>query len=99
MRSAKEPARTQVYETEQGPQGTLSFFEKSPAANAARSIYLKIYIGGTVMMILTIFGILSIYWGALYRTPERNLKGWLVVRVCSLDCTRSSAHRYNLSGF
>ena len=79
--SSKEPARVQVYPAESaGRPGSQSFFEKSPAANVARSIYLKTYIGGTVMMVITIFAVLSIYWGALFRTPSHNLKGWVVVR-------------------
>jgi hypothetical protein len=79
--SSKQPARVQVYPAESaGRPGSQSFFEKSPAANVARSIYLKTYIGGTVMMVITIFAVLSIYWGALFRTPSHNLKGWVVVR-------------------
>ncbi|TEB38305.1 hypothetical protein FA13DRAFT_1786108 [Coprinellus micaceus] len=77
--SSKQPARVQVYPAESaGRPGSQSFFEKSPAANVARSIYLKTYIGGTVMMVITIFAVLSIYWGALFRTPSHNLKGWVV---------------------
>ena len=59
--------------------GRLSFFDKTPAGNAARGVYLKTVIGGTFMMIILIFTILAIYWAALYRTPVRNLHGWVVV--------------------
>ncbi|KAF6760350.1 hypothetical protein DFP72DRAFT_103929 [Ephemerocybe angulata] len=58
--------------------GTRTFFEKSPAGNTARSIYLKIFMGGTFMILIMIFAILPIYWGALYKTPVRKLKGWVV---------------------
>lgn len=44
----------------------------------ARSIYLKIFMGGTFMILIMIFAILPIYWGALYKTPVRKLKGWVV---------------------
>ncbi|KAF6761280.1 hypothetical protein DFP72DRAFT_1090248 [Ephemerocybe angulata] len=34
--------------------------------------------GGTFMILIMIFAILPIYWGALYKTPVRKLKGWVV---------------------
>ena len=35
------------------------------------------------MVILMIFTILPIYWGALWKIPTRNLHGWVVVRLPS----------------
>ena len=61
-----------------------TFFEKSPSASVARAIYLKTYFGGTFMMVIMLFTIFPIYWGALYKTPVRNLKGWVVVCILRL---------------
>ncbi|RDB16010.1 Nitrosoguanidine resistance protein SNG1 [Hypsizygus marmoreus] len=53
-----------------------SFFDKNNAV--ARSIYLKIVIGGCFSLILTIFAVFPIYWGALWKTPVHNLNGWVI---------------------
>lgn len=63
-----------------GP-GSRSFFERSPAGNAARAIYLKTFLPGNVLMVLMVFTILPIFWASLYKIPARNLQGWVVVRV------------------
>ncbi|TFK23383.1 hypothetical protein FA15DRAFT_642627 [Coprinopsis marcescibilis] len=60
-----------------GP-GSLGFFDRSPEGNLARATYLKIFIIGTVSVMVMIFTLLPIYWGALWKTPERNLDGWVV---------------------
>ena len=44
-----------------------------------RKVYLKIVIGGCVGVVIAIFAILSIYWGALWKSPVRPLQGWVVV--------------------
>lgn len=54
-----------------------SFWDKEAAT--ARKIYLKILIGGSFITIITIFAVMSIFWGALWKAPERNLQGWVVV--------------------
>ncbi|KAF8886305.1 hypothetical protein BD779DRAFT_1530650 [Infundibulicybe gibba] len=33
---------------------------------------------GTLMVCITIFTVLPIYWGALWKTPAHNLSGWVV---------------------
>lgn len=57
-----------------------AFFDKDAASSKARAMYLKALIGGTVLISLTVFGIFSIYWGASWKSPVRNLDGWVVVR-------------------
>ncbi|KAH8806747.1 hypothetical protein DL96DRAFT_1536531 [Flagelloscypha sp. PMI_526] len=52
-----------------------SFFD--PAYAAGRAIYLKMAPAGVLIIGLVIFGILPLYWGALYANP-RPLKGLLV---------------------
>ncbi|KAF8075344.1 hypothetical protein FPV67DRAFT_1408627 [Lyophyllum atratum] len=44
----------------------------------ARRVYLKVLITGCLLIVLTIFAVLAIYWGALWRTPVRNLRGWVI---------------------
>lgn len=41
--------------------------------------YAKILSAGTFLVIILIFGVLSIYWGSLYKIPARNMQGWLIV--------------------
>ncbi|KAL0954143.1 hypothetical protein HGRIS_005282 [Hohenbuehelia grisea] len=59
---------------------TGGFFDKSPEAARARAAYFEVIIGGLVLLTITIFGTLSIYWGALWKTDQHisNLKGWIV---------------------
>ncbi|KIK68776.1 hypothetical protein GYMLUDRAFT_154334 [Collybiopsis luxurians FD-317 M1] len=44
----------------------------------ARSIYLKTLIGGCFALVIAMFAIFSIFWGALWRTPAHKLHGWVV---------------------
>jgi hypothetical protein len=50
----------------------------------ARKIFLKEFIGGVFLVVLTIFAVFPIYWGSLWKVPDRPLKGWVV--VCCLCC-------------
>ncbi|KIL66622.1 hypothetical protein M378DRAFT_123787 [Amanita muscaria Koide BX008] len=40
--------------------------------------FLKTVTFGAVMIVLTIFAVLSIYWGALWKIPDGKLSGWIV---------------------
>ena len=66
------PSRPHVVDT-----AMPKFWDEDLAAQ--RKIYLKIIIGGCVGVIIAIFAILSIYWGALWKSPVRPLQGWVVV--------------------
>lgn len=57
------------------------FFDKDPATTQARKAYLKVIVPGTILISIAIFAVLSIYWGALWKTFEltHNLHGWVVV--------------------
>jgi hypothetical protein len=46
-----------------------------------RAVYLKIFVPGTFLVILSVFVFFSIYWGALWHTPTQihKFKGWVVV--------------------
>ncbi len=37
------------------------------------------FIGGTFLVVVTIFVVFSIYWGSLFRLPAHPLNGWIVV--------------------
>ncbi|KAF9461424.1 hypothetical protein BDZ94DRAFT_812758 [Collybia nuda] len=52
------------------------FFDGSEAV--ARKAYLKALIGGCFLVIVAIFGVFSIYWGSLWRTPVTTFPGWVV---------------------
>ncbi|SJL15590.1 uncharacterized protein ARMOST_19091 [Armillaria ostoyae] len=54
------------------------FLDKTPSIQASRSAYLKILCGGCFAMVLVMFCIFSIYWGALWKIPAHNLHGWVV---------------------
>lgn len=55
-----------------------NFFDRSNAV--ARTAYLKVFIGGCFFVVIAIFAVFPIYWGALWKTPVKNLNGWVVVR-------------------
>lgn len=46
--------------------------------STARSIYLKIVLGATSLIVVLIFSVFSIYWGSLWKIPAHNLHGWVV---------------------
>ncbi|KAG5640129.1 hypothetical protein DXG03_001009 [Asterophora parasitica] len=52
------------------------FFDKENAE--ARGAYLKVLIAGTFAIIIVVFTVFSIFWGSLWKTPVRNLEGWVV---------------------
>jgi hypothetical protein len=59
-----------------------NFFQTGdPEVNKARRIYLKAYLSGLFMVILSLFSIFSIYWGSLWHVPAHTLEGWIVVRI------------------
>ncbi|KAF8884553.1 hypothetical protein CPB84DRAFT_1789019 [Gymnopilus junonius] len=57
---------------------THGFSDTSETASVARKTYLKIYVAGTFSIIVVIFAVFSIFWGALWKIPSRNLPGWVV---------------------
>ena len=66
------------------------FFDKNNTAS--RAIYFRIYLSGCFLVVLTIFAVLSIYWGSLWSTPVRNIHGWVV--VCKLFFSLLSSLMY-----
>ena len=56
-----------------------SFFDKSKEATIARKIYFKIFLSGSFLTISLIFGIFSLFWGALWKIPAHPLSGIVVV--------------------
>ncbi|THV04749.1 hypothetical protein K435DRAFT_714295 [Dendrothele bispora CBS 962.96] len=44
----------------------------------ARKIYFKVLFGGSLALVVVMFAVFSIYWGALWKTPAHNLHGWVV---------------------
>ena len=60
---------------------STTFFSKDPQTAAARATFLKILISGSALLVIIIFSIFPIYWGALWKVPVRNLPGWIVVSV------------------
>ncbi|KIM91852.1 hypothetical protein PILCRDRAFT_761064 [Piloderma croceum F 1598] len=56
------------------------FFDKDPITSKARAEYLKLLVAGTMLVSVAIWAVLSIYWGALWKTEDliHNLEGWVV---------------------
>lgn len=66
--------------------------EKQPAASpklfsndftdreltAQRKEYIKSLVVGCFSMVILMFGVFSIYWGALWKVPDHKLPGWVV---------------------
>lgn len=55
------------------------FFDKSREAAVARKIYFKIFLSGSLLTIMLIFGVFSLFWGALWKIPAHSLSGIVVV--------------------
>jgi hypothetical protein len=62
----------------EGPKS--HFFARTEAMARARMMYLKEFVGGTFLVILTIFAVFPIFWGSLWKIPDHPLNGWVVVR-------------------
>jgi hypothetical protein len=62
-----------------------SFNDVHPGYRQSRATYFKIMLLNVGMITLTIWCILPIYWGALWRPNNgvHNLNGWIVVRIYS----------------
>lgn len=58
-----------------------SFFDKSRQGEIARNAYLKTFLSGSFLIIFFIFGIFSIFWGALWKLPTKALSGIVVVSI------------------
>lgn len=58
------------------------FFDNDPITSKARAEYFKIVIASTLYVTIAIWAVLSIYWGALWKSTEltHHLNGWVVVR-------------------
>ncbi|EIN11825.1 hypothetical protein PUNSTDRAFT_99099 [Punctularia strigosozonata HHB-11173 SS5] len=56
------------------------FFDKNPESTVKRKLYLTVVGGGTFTLILLVFCVMSIYWGALWkiRNGVHNLNGWII---------------------
>ncbi|XP_006462285.1 hypothetical protein AGABI2DRAFT_119143 [Agaricus bisporus var. bisporus H97] len=54
------------------------FLSRNADVRGARNLYAKILVGGIFMIIIIIFTIFPILYGAFYKTPARNLDGWVV---------------------
>lgn len=59
------------------------FTTRDPATRTLRTTYIKIIAIMSALVIVFMMGALSIYWGALYVTPQQahNLDVWIVVRL------------------
>ncbi|KAF5369050.1 hypothetical protein D9758_002945 [Tetrapyrgos nigripes] len=55
---------------------SASFTDKNMAT--ARKIYFKVFVGASFMLVIAMYAVFSIYWGALWRTPAHTLPGWVV---------------------
>lgn len=56
------------------------FLDTDEAAVKARYTYMRILFLRTCVIIAAMFGVFSIYWGALSSVSARPLQGWIVVR-------------------
>jgi hypothetical protein len=78
-------------------RSSRKFFDKSNATD--RKVYLKILGGGVFTVILAIFLIISIYWGALWKTPVRPLEGWVIVSTLIIICKHMHCSRLTFQDF
>jgi len=71
-----------------GPR--FGFLDKSSEAIESRATYLKMVGGVTFLAILILYSLFPIFWGGIWKTPVRNIHGWIVVCIsrvlCSFSC-------------
>ena len=60
---------------------SMQFWDDNPEASKARWMYIKILVQRTLLAVVAIFCIFSIYWGAVWQLPARSLRGWIIVSV------------------
>lgn len=62
------------------PYGHNFFDNKHAGFKRSRNTYLKVLVLQVILIILTTWGVLAIYWGALWRPNHgiHNLNGWIV---------------------
>lgn len=63
------------------PLFQAGFWDKDPETTRHRNNYFKIVIMGCFLVIIVIFGYLSIYWGSLWAVNKtvHNMNAWVVV--------------------
>lgn len=49
------------------------------ALTRAWAAYLKALLPALLLITIVIFAVFAMFWGALWRVPERSLPGWIVV--------------------
>lgn len=92
QRKSRETEQTQHDQPAEGFTNsqpfTSGFFDKDAITSKARAEYFKLSISGAFAISVAIWAVLSIYWGALWKTNDfiHNLKGWVVVRASNLRC-------------
>ncbi|KAE9396701.1 hypothetical protein BT96DRAFT_958115 [Gymnopus androsaceus JB14] len=69
-------APTRPFPIQRSPPSRRHFFDGN--LKIARDIYFKTVFGGTIALIIAMFAIFSIYWGALWKAPAHQLNGWVV---------------------
>ncbi|TFL06621.1 hypothetical protein BDV98DRAFT_600637 [Pterulicium gracile] len=59
---------------------TLTILGSTPEDKLARSTYFKTIFGGSLLIVLAIYLVFSIYWGSLWDTPAHihKIHGWVV---------------------
>ena len=83
------PSHSQASKEGSSPRSSRPFSKSflqagDPELITARAIYVKTYIAGLFMVILTVFAVFPIYWGSLWKVPAHPLPGWIVVRCVHL---------------
>ncbi|KAH8814522.1 hypothetical protein DL96DRAFT_1715714 [Flagelloscypha sp. PMI_526] len=73
-----EEVPSSIHSAPQPAPFSSKFLGKDPAAVQRRKIYFQVLFGGMFVTTIAMFCIFSIFWAALYRTPARNLDGWII---------------------
>lgn len=79
-RDSKDP-EGQSQQCSPPPPHTAGFWDRTPFMAGARKSYMRVLSMGFLLTSLVIFGVLSIFWGSLWRTNlyVHKLDGWIVV--------------------
>jgi hypothetical protein len=58
-----------------------TIWDRHPVLVQGRSKYIKVLVFNVILLVLTVWAVLGIYWGSLWRVAPgvHNIHGWVVV--------------------
>ncbi|TFK54205.1 hypothetical protein OE88DRAFT_1732894 [Heliocybe sulcata] len=95
-----QPEGTHADSVPPGPPFSKGFWDKDPDTTKARQTYLKVCVLAVVLVSLTIWAVLPMFWGSEWKpeTAIHNLNGWIIDFDGGEIGSYVSQNIYSLSG-